>query len=116
MPAPAVAYWTDIFTLETWAQAGARVFTVTGFPPPNPRKGWLQHRHVRARRGWRRVPLLLQLAREPLGRRASRERRGLPERRARMGPHGNGRGALPMAVPRRARGCARSRIWRPGQR
>ena len=34
-----VAYWTDIFTLETWAQARARDFTVTGFPPPTPGKG-----------------------------------------------------------------------------
>ena len=34
-----VAYWTDIFTLETWAQAEARGFTVSGFPEPTPGKG-----------------------------------------------------------------------------
>jgi hypothetical protein len=37
--APDVAYWTDIFTLETWAQAEAHDFTVTGFPPPTVGKG-----------------------------------------------------------------------------
>jgi hypothetical protein len=34
-----VAYWTDIFTLETWAQARNRSFAVTGFPPPTLGKG-----------------------------------------------------------------------------
>jgi hypothetical protein len=34
-----VAYWTDIFTLETWAQAEARGFNVSGFPPPKPGRG-----------------------------------------------------------------------------
>lgn len=34
-----MGYWTDIFTLETWAQAEARGFKVTGFPPPTPGKG-----------------------------------------------------------------------------
>jgi hypothetical protein len=34
-----VAYWTDIFTLETWSQAAAREFRVTGFPPPTVGKG-----------------------------------------------------------------------------
>jgi hypothetical protein len=32
-------YWTDIFTLETWAQAEARGFTVSGFPAPIVGKG-----------------------------------------------------------------------------
>lgn len=34
-----MAYWTDIFTLETWAQAQQHGFTVTGFPPPTKSKG-----------------------------------------------------------------------------
>ena len=34
-----MAYWTDIFTLETWAQAQARGFTVSGFPPPTTGQG-----------------------------------------------------------------------------
>jgi hypothetical protein len=34
-----VAYWSDIFTLETWAQAEAAGFTVTGFPAPTIGKG-----------------------------------------------------------------------------
>ena len=34
-----MSYWSDIFTLETWAQAGARNFRVSGFPPPTPGKG-----------------------------------------------------------------------------
>jgi hypothetical protein len=34
-----MSYWTDIFTLETWAQAEVRGFRVTGFPPPTPGKG-----------------------------------------------------------------------------
>jgi hypothetical protein len=29
-----MSYWTDIFTLETRAQAAARGFSVSGFPPP----------------------------------------------------------------------------------
>jgi hypothetical protein len=34
-----MSYWTDIFTLETWAQAEARQFRVSGFPPPTPGPG-----------------------------------------------------------------------------
>jgi hypothetical protein len=34
-----LAYWTDIFTLETWAQADRTQFSVSGFPPPTPTKG-----------------------------------------------------------------------------
>jgi type II restriction enzyme len=34
-----MAYWTDIFTLETWAQARLRGFSVTGFPEPTPGPG-----------------------------------------------------------------------------
>ncbi len=34
-----MAYWTDIFTLETWAQAKAQDFRVTGFPAPTAGKG-----------------------------------------------------------------------------
>ena len=34
-----MAYWTDIFTLETWAQAEAQNFKVSGFPPPTPGRG-----------------------------------------------------------------------------
>lgn len=34
-----ISYWSDIFTLETWAQAAARDFAVTGFPPPTAGKG-----------------------------------------------------------------------------
>ena len=34
-----MAYWTDIFTLETWAQAEAHDFRVTGFPSPTVGKG-----------------------------------------------------------------------------
>src|SRR4051812_49281532 len=34
-----MAYWTDIFTLETWAQAKAQQFRVTGFPAPTKTKG-----------------------------------------------------------------------------
>jgi hypothetical protein len=33
------AYWTDIFTLETWAQARGQGFRVTGFPAPTTTKG-----------------------------------------------------------------------------
>jgi hypothetical protein len=32
-------FWTDIFTLETWAQAKIRDFKVTGFPAPTPGPG-----------------------------------------------------------------------------
>ena len=35
----AISYWSDIFTLETWAQAAARNFSVSGFPPPTAGKG-----------------------------------------------------------------------------
>jgi hypothetical protein len=34
-----VAYWTDIFTLETWAQVQNHGFTVSGFPAPTKTKG-----------------------------------------------------------------------------
>ena len=34
-----VSYWTDVFTLETWAQAEAQEFRVSGFPPPTTGKG-----------------------------------------------------------------------------
>lgn len=34
-----VSYWTDIFTLETWAQAEAHDFRVSGFPAPTRGKG-----------------------------------------------------------------------------
>lgn len=34
-----MSYWTDIFTLETWAQAEAQGYRVSGFPPPTPGKG-----------------------------------------------------------------------------
>lgn len=34
-----IAYWTDIFTLETWAQAEAQRFSVTGFPAPTTGRG-----------------------------------------------------------------------------
>jgi len=34
-----VAFWTDIFTLETWAQAEAKGFRVSGFPSPTTTKG-----------------------------------------------------------------------------
>jgi hypothetical protein len=34
-----MAYWTDVFTLETWAQAKLRGYRVTGFPPPTPGPG-----------------------------------------------------------------------------
>jgi hypothetical protein len=34
-----LSYWTDIFTLETWAQAEKHGFRVTGFPPPTKGKG-----------------------------------------------------------------------------
>jgi hypothetical protein len=34
-----VSYWSNIFTLETWTQAEATGFTVTGFPEPTIGKG-----------------------------------------------------------------------------
>ena len=34
-----MAYWTDIFTLETWAQAEKKGYSVTGFPAPTKTKG-----------------------------------------------------------------------------
>ena len=34
-----MAYWTDIFTLETWAQAEKHGWKVTGFPAPTKTKG-----------------------------------------------------------------------------
>lgn len=34
-----MAFFTDVFTVETWEQAKARDFTVSGFPPPTPTKG-----------------------------------------------------------------------------
>lgn len=34
-----MAYWTDIFTLETWAQAQQHAYRVTGFPAPTPGRG-----------------------------------------------------------------------------
>lgn len=34
-----MAYWTDIFTLETWAQAEAQGFKVSGFPAPTKGRG-----------------------------------------------------------------------------
>ncbi len=34
-----MGYWTDIFTLETWAQAETHGFEVSGFPAPTKTKG-----------------------------------------------------------------------------
>lgn len=34
-----MAFWTDIFTLETWAQAKLRDYSVSGFPAPTPGQG-----------------------------------------------------------------------------
>ncbi|MBD0328570.1 MAG: hypothetical protein ICV64_00480 [Thermoleophilia bacterium] len=34
-----MGFWTDIFTVETWSQAGQREFRVSGFPPPTPGRG-----------------------------------------------------------------------------
>jgi hypothetical protein len=39
-----MAFWTDIFTLETWAQAAARDFRVTGFPAPTSGPGGYSQR------------------------------------------------------------------------
>jgi hypothetical protein len=39
-----VAFWTDIFTLETWAQAEKHGWTVTGFPAPTKSKGGYSER------------------------------------------------------------------------
>ena len=47
-----VAYWTDIFTLETWAQAEQRDYQVTGFPAPTHSKGgYSVHMFERVRPG-----------------------------------------------------------------
>jgi hypothetical protein len=35
----ALSYWTDIFTLETWAQAEQHGWNVSGFPPPTKGRG-----------------------------------------------------------------------------
>lgn len=34
-----MAYFADIFTVETWAAASERNYTVSGFPPPTPTRG-----------------------------------------------------------------------------
>ena len=34
-----MAYWTDVFTLETWGQAEKAGFQVTGFPAPTKTRG-----------------------------------------------------------------------------
>jgi hypothetical protein len=34
-----VPFFTDVFTIETWEQAKARGFEVSGFPPPTPARG-----------------------------------------------------------------------------
>ena len=34
-----MAYWTDIFTLETWAQAAQNDYRVSGFPAPTKKRG-----------------------------------------------------------------------------
>ena len=34
-----MSYWTDIFTLETWAQAEQHGWNVSGFPPPTKARG-----------------------------------------------------------------------------
>ncbi len=39
-----MAFWTDIFTLETWAQAEKQVWKVTGFPAPTKTKGGYSER------------------------------------------------------------------------
>lgn len=39
-----MAYWTDIFTLETWAQAEQREWSVSGFPAPTKTKGGYSQR------------------------------------------------------------------------
>lgn len=39
-----MAFWTDIFTLETWAEAEARGFRVTGFPAPRSGPGGYSER------------------------------------------------------------------------
>jgi hypothetical protein len=36
-------YWTNIFTVETWARAAARDYSVTGFPPPTRGRGGYFH-------------------------------------------------------------------------
>jgi hypothetical protein len=39
-----MAFWTDIFTLETWAQAEKQGWKVTGFPAPTKTKGGYSER------------------------------------------------------------------------
>jgi hypothetical protein len=39
-----MAYWTDIFTLETWAQAEKHRWVVTGFPAPTSGRGGYSQR------------------------------------------------------------------------
>ena len=39
-----VAFWTDIFTLETWSQAEKHDWGVTGFPAPTKTKGGYSER------------------------------------------------------------------------
>ena len=39
-----MAYWTDIFTLETWGQARATQYSVTGFPAPTAGRGGYSRR------------------------------------------------------------------------
>lgn len=39
-----MAFWTDVFTLETWAQARARGYKVSGFPAPTPGAGGYSNR------------------------------------------------------------------------
>jgi hypothetical protein len=39
-----VAFWTDIFTLETWSQAEKQNWEVTGFPAPTKTKGGYSER------------------------------------------------------------------------
>ena len=39
-----MAFWTDIFTLETWAQAETHGWKITGFPAPTTTKGGYSER------------------------------------------------------------------------
>jgi hypothetical protein len=39
-----MSFWTDVFTLETWAQARQRDYLVSGFPPPTPGSGGYSQR------------------------------------------------------------------------
>ena len=68
---PHMAFWTDIFTLETWAQAEKERFSVSGFPAPTKTKGGYSARYVRARLAGGHPPLLLQGPGCPLGGSAS---------------------------------------------